>query len=405
MKKAISLLVALAATFSIVMTGFAADNSIEDMGEPGIAAHLEYAQGSTDQNPLVRADVNDLVLSLGTSNQLVLPETHLTPGTEYEYKIFRVTAATGAGVHPDNLEITPVTDGDLNGGRIRLRTGKGSSAISNISINKRGAGVNATYNLVVETRANYGINMTDVEYSLVVSGQGNDTLHVMNNSIISFRVGYEEMSDDEIDSYGEGDIVTVYHDTPVFTKRQLERLARNFNYKAVEFQDENGDWGYTGRISGMGASNFITTHDVIPAIVNALPDQDFHFLTFLSGVTFPTNGEMRIDVADISDEYGGRIYAYIYRNNTLTPIATTYDSATDEIVFRTNYLGAFVLTDREITDTDILNPNEPEINEPEDNDNNLPGNNPDTGAATGANVAATLALASLAAAAVIRKRK
>jgi len=210
-----------------------------------------------------------------------------------------------------------------------------------------------------------------------------------------------------VDSYGEGDTVTISNDTPIWTKKQIERLVEANNYKAITLEHEDGSWTYEGRMNGMGDTNFYTTQDVIPSIMNKY-DQDFKFLILPAGVTFPTNGEMRIDVSDVSVDWD-RVYTYLYRNGKLTRINTTYDSQDDMIVFRTNYLGAFVMTPVEITDTTVLE----QPTEVSPAPSPAPGtgvggtNNPNTGIPAGMNLIVGLGSLSLltAGTVILRKRK
>ena len=117
---------------------------------------------------------------------------------------------------------------------------------------------------------------------------------------------------------------------------------------------------------------------------------------------------MRIDVSDVSDDWD-RVYTYLYRNGRLTRINTTYDSQDDMIVFRTNYLGAFVMTPVEITDTTIIE--QPTTESPAPSPPQQPGtggtNNPNTGIPAGMNLIVGLGSLSLltAGSVILRKRK
>jgi LPXTG-motif cell wall-anchored protein len=395
MKKAIALLVAVAAAFSINV---------------GALAALTFAGDTSDTHPTLTAGTGQLVLgySAAGGHVAVLPETFLQPGREYRYQLFRVDQDY-TSVAPNNIAMTPVNDTMLDGAKLRIRTIKGSTNVVSAKIEKKGSGATAIYNFVVETKETYGTKVNDLEYGIIVSGQPANTANRLLDATVLFRSGYRAMLDEEIDYYAEGDTVTIPTDRPVITKKQFETLAKNYNYKAVTFMGEDGDWTFTGRVSGMGDANFLTTYDVIPEIINAFPEQDYKFITFNAGVTFPTNGELRLDVSDIRDTTVNHLdrtnhglHAYLYRNGVLTPIATTYDNTSDEIVFRTNYLGGFVVTNAEITGFtgEIVEPTLPNENIV----NNEATHNPPTGAASATGVI-VLGLASLASAGVIARKK
>ena len=332
--------------------------------------------------------------------RIVEPETLLVPNSEFFFDIYYNN--TPADIEQDineglqynetsGMGLVPLTEEAISGplnsnytGRLRLRSGRGTTTLSRSEIRTRGTGAARTYHLQLDTRASYNTRQTDVSFTLLTSGTLPPTTTVIPGdpdadpvipdvtiyrgnpiqSAVSLVVGWPRMTDDDIDSYAEGDTVTITNDYPVIMRRQIERLVRNYSYRPIHLAFEDGSWEYTGRMSGMGDTNFFTTQDVVPALMNRF-DQDFKFLSLPAGVTFPTNGEFRIDVSDVSDDWD-RIYTYLYRNGNLTPISTNYDSLDDMIYFRTNFLGSFVMTDVEITDLNlIVQPEGPEVQEPE----------------------------------------
>lgn len=413
MKKAISLLVAIATACSVSVMTFAA-NDVVFMDETGTVRYSNANDTGigTFSYPIglsgaVAVDAYQLYLVEG--GKVVGGDYNkLDPDTEYKFRIYY--NPTNGTLETDTANNNPaggreLTGADVNKGNIRLRTLKGSSYIQSATIKTIGRGATARYDMVVKTRASYGTKLNDVEYSLNVTG--NDVGATFAESVHTFEVGYETIDDSETD-IGEGGTITISNDYPVITKDQFVDIAKSANYKTVIFEGEDGGWRYTGRVSGMPDSNFFYSYDVIPELANKFPEMDYKFLTFKAGVTFPTNGEMRIDVSDIYDNFAA-MNVYLYRNGKLTPVTSTYDSGANEIVFRTNYLGAFVITDAEVTDTDILNNNnevaEPEEETPPVTNNNQNNNNPNTGADRTMNVAMTLGLVSLVTAGAISRKK
>jgi len=423
MKKVVSLLVTVAIIFGVNAVVFAADNDIggttgngvtgttgDETGTTGFGSRSLLSDPNTrisygyspDTITLARHEL--LIVENNATNAIILPETNLEPGNEYEFKIFYSNDNQTINVGEAG-NITELKYSDLAGGKLRLRGVKGTSTISSAKVNRKGSGNNSTYRLVLNTKENWSTKRTDVEYSLSITGQTATGAIPFAQGNLTFQVGYGRFTDEEIDAFGEGDIVTISNDYPVILKEHFTTLAKANNYRAVQFEADDGMWGYLGRVSGMGDTNFKYTRDVVPAIVEKFEDQEFEFLTFGAGVTFPTNGEMRIDASDFSDDFT-TIYTYLYRDGKLTPINTTYDSTADEIVFRTNYLGSFVMTNEQITDTTIINTEQPPAVTEEVPTTPILPENPATGATSAVNIAVILGVASLAAAgSVVRKRK
>lgn len=411
MKKVISLLVAFATACSVSVAAFAADDIPGTVHESPRASMISSRIASVGQSGALQVGPRELFI-VDAKNKLVGGVYNkLDPDTEYTFRIYynnsnsTITADNDADllnviVNPDVVELSGAL---INKGTIQLRTIKGSSNIQSAKIKTIGRGDGARYEMVVNTRAYYGTKLNEVEYTLDVTGSASPAGSFAKSTHM-FEVGYETINDNETD-VGENGTITISNDAPVITKDQFVDIAKSANYKTVRFEGDDGGWIFTGRVSGMADSNFYYTYDVIPDIVNKFPDQEYKFLTFKAGVTFPTNGEMRIDVSDISDDFA-KLHTYLFRNGKLTKIATTYDSGSDEIVFRTNYLGSFVITDTAITDTSVLG----ETDKDEEDEKDVSGEqggtgNPNTGATSAMNLGVTLGLVSLVAASAISRKK
>jgi hypothetical protein len=392
MKKAIALLVAAMAALTINSGVFAAELTAE--GTEGTL----WAADNTEASPKLNLAKNQLVLGFESEGVpiVVLPGTFLLPGKSYTYKLYRVDQDY-TSVEPNKVAMTALDDTILNSGGMKIRTVKGSANVISAQIEKSGD----NYNFVIETKETYGAKISELEYTIVVTGQGAAIERVLD-ATLTFETGYRAMADEEIADYVEGDVVVIDPDTPVITNEQFATLAQNYNFAAVPFTGENNDWLYTGRVSGMTDANFTTTYGVIEEIIEAYPDYDYRFITFNAGITFPTSGELRLDVADLMAETSAvKLYPYLYRNGTLTPITATYDSTADQLVFRTNYLGSFVISSEQIVDFNY-DPGPSLI--PIEKDPDETQNNPPTGAATMGAVIA-LGLTSLAGAGAIARKR
>ncbi len=449
MKKCFSLMLALAMILLSGISVFAAEDiapgattrngvfvyDVEGTGDA--SSRLAY-----DNNTTVSIEAGEIVLAQGA--QLIVPDTHLDPNTEYSFEVYYANKdITGFNVNSGNVstsaDFTRMSEYALNDptatptaatsatAKLRLRSGKGNSAVDSASLKTSGSGAAKVYRLVIETKDTYNTKQIETEYKFSVVGTTDTAvLNTNGTGAVSFKIGHKIMDDDEVDSYGEGDTVTISNEYPIWTKKQIERLVKENDYRAIELEHEDGSWFYEGRMNGMGDTNFFTTQEAIPAIINLEEDlydiagdsnvyeRDYKFLILPAGVTFPTNGEMRIDVSDVSGTWD-RMFTYLYRNGTLTRINTTYNAVDDVIVFRTNYLGAFVMTDREITNTNVLGqdpanslPPETPAPAPAPTPTPAPGNqNPNTGLPAALNLSLGLGSLSLltAGSMIVRRRK
>jgi len=327
---------------------------------------------------------------------VLLPGTVLRPGEDYRFHIYVATVDAGpvpAGTLIAASGATRVTRAMLNGGNMRVRTVRGSSAIAAASIREVGSGEGRTYQLDLRVRESYGTRLADVEYAVEIVG-GTNAAPV--RSSVAFQIGFPRMTDRDIEMYSEGDIVVVFNDRPVITRDQFNDLARAFNFRNVTFENEDASWTFTTRVSGMSDANFYNTHQIVPSVAIDNPDADFKFWNFHGGVRAPANGELRLDVSDISGHFE-RMYVYISQGGALTPIAAVHDRETDEIVFRTNYLGTFVVADMPLTST-VAPPAEPNLPY-QPGTPQPPGggtNNPPTGAGSAMGLLTLLGIAGIA---------
>lgn len=432
MKKAISFLTVLVLVLSFGIVGFADEGIATDVAPiPGagdmagtegaapiqIQPRLSYtpgtpAVGSTEAIPIKYSLAKGELFLVDAAGTIVGTDSLLIPNTTYKFDIYYATSLIETKSYDeiftagaDLVKKLSPTDIGKNA-TLKVRTIKGSGVLSSTKIRTVGSSTSTDsgYKLEVVTRSNYGVKMTDVELELYVTGataiSTASPAVTLVTSRHTFQVGYLTIGEDETD-VGEGGTILISNDRPVITKEYFTDIAKSANYKNVTFESEDGNWIFTGKVAGMKDTNFTYNYDPDTNLLNTYPEHDFKFLNFPAGVNFPTTGEMRIDVSDISGT-ARTLYAYLYRDGRLTEINGTYDSGADQLVFRTNYLGKFVISDRPITEATV--PEEPEEEEvvpvPETPRNN---ENPHTGAAA-PNAMAAIGLLSLASAAVIKRK-
>ena len=140
------------------------------------------------------------------------------------------------------------------------------------------------------------------------------------------------------------------------------------------------------------------------ALIEANPEANMDFFTLKAAPRFNKIGEMTI-YAD------GDVFKYIYevdKDGQLKEVNATYDEDEEGFVFKTRQLGSYVMSDIELVGAAV----EEEV--PGESDTEVPGEsettddgreNPATGANDMVNVAAAMAVVSLAAAGAVAFKK
>ncbi len=311
---------------------------------------------------------------------IALTGTTLTPGEEYDFPIqFTIGAST--------MTATPTNSADY---KFTANFTTGSSAMTSAKIEENDAG-----NLVLRLtcKSSYSTKMTSVTVALkaIYKNTSASALSITAPTY-SFKVGWKTIADADLPQ-SAGDYVSVLPETPVFTKSQLNKIAKLNNYKNVTFASD--DWEFTTNITDMDGVNMIYNSASIKEVATKFQDQELRFLNFPAATQFEMSGKMKIFVSDYYDDFNGNFFVYRYVNGKLAKINAVYDSNDESLNFNTNTLGRFVITDQAITDVNVLTvlPNGTSAN-------------PNTGANDMVNVAATLAVVSLCTAgAIVFRRK
>lgn len=362
--------------------------------------YVTWADNSTLQAPKITLKDGQIVLGMKVdgANVVVLPETYLKPGNEYEYGLFLVSG-NYQSVAPDQVNLVPVTKAMVGKGTIKARPAEGSAAISVHDIKARTDG----FVIKLEPKETFGTKLTDVKLRFLITGDVNPAFKPLESAVY-FTSGYREIDESRISGYGEDDYLFIDNNRPVITKDMFDELADNANGKPVKISDDNQVWEFAVRTRSMKDTNFTTSNKVIEEIAEKYYENNFKFLTFGAGIQFPISGEMRIDVSDIIEDDTKNVSAYLYRDSTLIPINSTFDTETDEVLFRTNYLGAFVISDFEINDRDLTEevPGEDDEDTGKVTDNGH--GNPSTGKLDISGAIISLGMASILAALYLKRR-
>ena len=153
-----------------------------------------------------------------------------------------------------------------------------------------------------------------------------------------------------------------------------------------------------------GKKNLSYTTAPVDALIEANPEANMDFFTLKAAPRFNKIGEMTI-YAD------GDVFKYIYevdKDGQLKEVNATYDEDEEGFVFKTRQLGSYVMSDIELVGAAIDEevPGESDTEVPGESDTTDDGrDNPETGANDMVNVAAAMAVVSLAAAGAVAFKK
>lgn len=302
----------------------------------------------------------------------------LTPGETYEYPVL--------------IGDADITAEDLESYKTEVRITAGGSAIDSAKINEKEEG---KYTLDVKVKAGWPTAQTNAKIRLRLLDK--KTSKEISVKEISFKTGYKVMDDAYVNGLTQGEYITVDPTAPVITKAQLAKIAELNNYKAVTFT--YGDWSYTVNVTDKDTINMLSNTNAIKEIMTKFENNQFKFVTFPAGTDFGVNGKVEIDVSAEMDDFDSKFFVYLYADGKLTKIDSKLDADTSTLSFTAKKLGRFVITDKEIKDTIVV-----------EGSNNGTGTgtgnkNPNTGANDFVGVAAAMAVISLVAAGAVVLRK
>lgn len=426
MKRALSLILAFAITCCLPMTAFA-DAFMSDTEE---TRSDRDTRRIPDAAGLTGAAGSGLVLIYEAKDETdsFLEGATLQPGAEYTVAIGEWVTRDGSAaavfqpltraramalLQENGINITK--ENDVN---VKVYERKGGSAITSANVSTRNTGTGAEkqlqYAIDLKTKSYWGTKLTEVQLDVIIyknRAASSKKIDALNGGA-TFDVGWKEVDRDQfMNTYDEGDVVTIDVNSPVFGSRLLRDISSTNRSRPVTFEGDG--WQYTNRVPTSGDVNFHYSHDPIHDIAKKFPNYDMKFLTFSSGINFRSEGDMEIDVSDISDVFDGEFNVYLYRDGKITAINSSFDATADTLRFKTDYLGGFIITNRLIDEAkQTLAPNTEEGSNLNDtiindtNDGNIDiiqpyaddeaGNVPETGRAPVADAAAAAIFLSLA---------
>ncbi|MEG1631164.1 MAG: NPXTG-anchored protein [Hydrogenoanaerobacterium sp.] len=378
MKKIIAMLLALTTAAGLAVTAFA----------EAVPANTQTIQSKA--SIIFDKDINGVDINSGAL---------LTSGKTYYFPVKYIADGKTAE------EAVALTAAQYNSFRFRFTNEDGKQAVESIKIEK----YKSLYSLAVKTKGGYPTALTDVAYTTTVIDTKNDSAEITAPSV-AFAVGYKAIDESNIKNH---EYVAVDSSAPVVTKEAFEALNEMAGGKEVNFV--NGVWEYSVRVNGMKDVNMLSNSDEIDEVIKKYERNEFKFVSFPAAPEFRTTGTLSIDVSSDMDMFEGKFFAYKYVGGKLVKLDSELNSDDEVLKLKTKELGRFVLTNKEIKWTTVIEPDGSIIidngisggttggNTGTDTDGTQP--NPDTGANSFVALAAAMALIAAAGVAVSRKRK
>lgn len=393
MKKALALLLAVAATMSVSVTAFANDvNNTEGTTSVPETASSEATSSETTSSEVTssapesveNSSAQPSALVFGAdANGVVLGQSLLEPGKEYKFPVSLKIDEQDVALSASHLDTYKFTYSKVS-----------SNSVQTFKIDEyKGA-----YYLFVETKKVTPTKPIDVKYNVKLVKKA-DNLSVFGQEV-KFSYGYDEANGDYVNGLDKGDVIEIDNSKPVITADQFDRIAEINDYKNVTLSGNS--WKFTVNVTDETTKNMISSNAGIKDILAKFPDQDFKFYNFAGKPSFSATGRVALDVEDIVDDFA-KLYTYRYADGKLYRLNSSFNSEDNTLEFRTNKLDTFVVTDKLIKDGTIV------VEVENDNSNNSSDTeedkgNPSTGASNMIDAAVMAAVASLAAGAVAVKK-
>lgn len=277
--------------------------------------------------------VNGIFLG-SDQNGVNIINTTLLPNSVYHFPVL-----VGIG----DIAPTQATVQDLEKELLNLRIDDDSTGIYSASFVVQD---NLVY-LKLETSA--GNNLDTITNTIGISYKNANQVNLAIAPQI--KIGYQQVSQSEIDALEKLDYVSVSANAPLISKAQFQQIADINQDHPSTFAGNN--WRYEVTLTNMSKSDL--SHDQYPNIelVRDFPESNMVFYNFTGNPDFTNTGTLILDVASIenaNNEY------YLYRSayGNLYPLKYTLDAGNMEILFPTTKLTHYVISDTPLTE-DIEN--------------------------------------------------
>lgn len=329
----------------------------------------------------------------------------LEPGKTYQFKVM-ITDEKG---HTEALNESHMKDRKFS-----FSLKKGKSVISSIQVVEDGA----EYLLEIVTTKGWPSEQAEVKGEMKLANKASGKAVYTND--LSFKVGYQTISDDALAAAKNEEAVIVDSSAPVITQKQMDKLEEAVKGNKVTFA--NDDWRFSVKVSGQDSVNMLNNDYAIKEIVQKYDDREFKFVSFPGGPQFSFSGTLSINVYEEEDDWDGKFFVYRYYKGKLSKIDAQYVGEDSELCFNTKSLGRFVITNKEIPDGTIIeegfapdgsantgngsqNSSQAHGGTLQNSSSSTQKPNPGTGAADMTGLAAVMAAIALTAGTVVLKRK
>lgn len=326
----------------------------------------------------------------------------LVPNQEYR---FPVLVQYGEEV-PSHL-----TGEEMEGKRFTVTLEQGGTVVNTPTLEEE----DGKYYLVVKTKANYAAKTSEVSFQVRLSDKSSG--RELAKTQVELTVGFSKMPDEAFENISAGESFRVDNATPVITAKQFEKLAALNSYKAVTLSGDG--WEYTVKVTDLSDRNLYSTHAPVNAILQKYENQEFKFLSFPGNPDFAVKGQLTIDVSDVEDTFDGEYYLYRYLDGRLYFLNSQYDEGNASITFSPSQLGSYVITNKKFSDVQVGGSTGGSSSSGSSSSGSSSAGssnsgssssgsgvqNPETGDNSMVGIAAALALAALASAAVVGKKK
>ena len=191
---------------------------------------------------------------------------------------------------------------------------------------------------------------TDILISLSISEE--NSFDVLLEKEFSLRAGYEEISKDALSLAEKGKEIKLFKGQTIITEEMFEDLGKKSKGEAITLSGDN--FSLTLRPTGEKLQNLISSSLPIKNIVDSFKDNSFEFVSFPAGNAFSSMATLSIDCSSLALDEGKEPFAYNYYNGRLRRIYGKFDEDNMSFSFKTKYLGAFLLTDKEIKNGSLV---------------------------------------------------
>lgn len=405
MKKALALLLAVAATMSVGVTALANDVNIEEIvssSDVSVSESASSEDGSIENSAPesseteIPEDGEEAVKPAPTALQFkadvdndgaVLGTTILEPGTEYKFPVEVKIGDNFVALADEHLKDYKFTYSRVS-----------SNGVKTFKIDE----YKGNYYLYVTVSQSTPLKPVDVKYNVKMVEKANNM--TVFSQEVKFSYGYDEANGDYLNGLDKGDAIEIDNSRPVITGSQFDKIAKLNDYKNVTLSGPS--WNFTVNVTDETTKNMVSSNAGIKEILSKLPDQEFKFFTFAGKPTFSATGKVALDVSDIADDYE-KLYTYRYADGKLYRLNATFNEDDQALEFRTNKLDNFVVTDKLIKDGFVVSESNGDSSDKDESGSGSDSdkNNPSTGASDMVAGAVAAAIASLAAAGTIAVKK